>query len=628
MDNYSILFLPFKREVRVTGRTNLLTACLQAGIIVDNVCGGDGICGRCKMIIKQGEVDTELLPLLKREEVQLGYVLGCQTYPKSDLVVEIPRETFAIEKAIADKAAERFRAKEPGKRTFEKFPLRPLTSRVKLDVPRPSLEDTRADKERIKYVLKKQTSIEKMQTGLKIVRRIPEVLRQSNYRIVATVGMRRDIAEIMDIEPYEGRISNYIAVVDIGTTTVVLHLIDAVNGQTIDAEACFNSQSVYGRDVISRIIASEAGNKEHLQEAIVRDINNLISIVSERSKINVSDITALVCAGNTVMMHLFFGLDASGIRRKPFIAVATDLPPFRAAELGIKINARGLVYMIPCIGSWVGGDVTAGILAVNLYESDKIVMLVDIGTNGEIVVGCRDFIVATSASTGPALEGASVCCGMMAEPGAIEKVDLVNGELKIEVIGESIPRGICGSGIIDTIACLFKAGIIDRRGIMNRESERVAVLENGIPRYILYRKEEGSHTYEIYISEADINNIIVAKAAVFAAIRLILKRLDLDILEVDKIYVGGGFGSRINIENAITIGLLPDIMRHKIIYAGNTSIKGASIVALSQYAFEKAREISSKTTYFDLLGAEDYVEEFQRALFIPHTDVSLFPSVS
>jgi len=627
MPSYSIVFLPLNKKVKVEKGIGLLEAAGHAGIIINSVCGGDGICGRCKMIVKGGKVNSMTSPLLTREEIQHGVVLACAGYVESDIVVEIPAETLAGEKIIVDQDAQRFRALHSGI-TQRPFSKSPLVSKIFLKLDKPTLENNLADSQRIQRMIEKRAGISAMQTGLKILQQLPLVLRKNDFAVTPVVGRRRDVAELIDIEGGDTADRNYAAVVDVGTTTVVVHIIDVVKMTTIDAQACFNSQVIYGREVTSRIIAGEKKGAAILQEKIIAGINRLIATLALRNEISLRDITFVVCAGNTIMTHFLLGLPADNIRRNPYIAVNIEPSPFRAAETGIKINPRGLLFCIPGISSWVGGDITAGILATGLYERDETAMLIDVGTNGEIVLGNREWMIACSASTGPALEGGSAKCGMISEKGAIEKIYLEEGYLRYRTIGNGPPRGICGSGIIDLVAVLLVKDVIDRAGKFIPGSDPGLKRIDGRWRFVIAEKGKGREGREVYITQDDIDNVITAKAAVFAAAKIMFDRLNLKISDIKKLFLAGGFGSYIDRRNAIRIGLLPDIPISSIQYVGNTSIWGAKIAAFSYEAYNLMREIRRKTTYYDLMGSPDYVEQFKQAMFLPHTNIELFPSFS
>ena len=613
--------------MEVEAGTSLLEAADEAGIVINSVCGGDGICGRCKMIIREGEVSAGATALLSRNEIKRGMVLACQTSVNGDLIVEIPEETRAEEKVEVDEVAQRFRAIRPGI-TRRRFAKSPLVTKIFLDLDKPILDDHRADCQRVERTIREATGIPALQTGLSVLRRLPSVLRDSGFSITATVGRRREIGEVMDVEPGNTAGRNYMAVIDVGTSTVVAHLVDATRLQTIDAQACFNSQAVYGREVTARIMVAERKGVGSLQTALVKDINGLVSTLATRNDIQHKDITAAVCSGNTIMMHFLLGLPTRNIRREPYIGASVEPPPFRAAEVGIAINPRGLLFFVPGISSWVGGDLTAGVLATGLHERDEISMLIDVGTNGEIILGNKDWLMACSASTGPALEGASVECGMMAESGAIEKVYIEDGAIRFKVIGNAPPKGICGSGIIDLLAVLLEQGLIDRAGKFVEGSHPGLATVGHVARLVVVEPGEADAKDGVYITEEDIENVVTAKAAIFAAAKIMVDRLDLTTKDIKKVFLAGGFGSYIDRRSAIRIGLLPDIPISSIQYVGNTSIWGATIAALSSEAYFALGEIRRKTTYYDLMGSPDYVEQFRQAMFLPHTDIELFPSVS
>jgi uncharacterized 2Fe-2S/4Fe-4S cluster protein (DUF4445 family) len=372
------------------------------------------------------------------------------------------------------------------------------------------------------------------------------------------------------------------------------------------------------------MISAEKRGDEELQKLLIEDINRLIRSLANTNKINLKDITAVVCAGNTTMGHFLLGLPTYHIRRFPYVATAVEPPPLRAAEVGIQINPRGLLYSLPGISAWVGSDITAGILATRLFEKEETTLLLDIGTNGETVIGNKDWIVACSASAGPALEGASVECGMRAEQGAIESVSVEDGDIAFQTIGNTPPKGICGSGIIDLVSVLLQKNIIDRNGrFIEGSSDRIRVTGN-TRSYILVPEEQAQGKNPIYISESDIENIITAKAAIYAALKILMKRLDLDFADIDNFYIAGAFGNHIDVAHAISIGLIPNMPKEKISFVGNTSIRGAKLVALYEEASDKIYELRQTTTYYDLMGADDYVEEFKKALFLPHTDIEQF----
>ncbi len=623
MSKCRVVFFPPNEEVTVESGTSLLDAASTARISIKNLCGGDGICGRCKMIVKEGDVSGDVSPKLTREEIRKGFVLACMTYVQSDVTIEIPKETLAKEKVKADRDAERFRTFEQTVALKGSEPF-PLVKKVYVELDEPTLANNTADHERLMDILCRKIGVSKMQTGLKIIKILPDILRDNGFKITATVGLRKEIAEIMNVEGGNTEGANFIIAVDIGTTTIVAHLIDVNTLQTLDAQACYNSQSIYGREVTRRMITAEKKGDNELQKMLVQDINQLIENQANQNSVDLKDINAVVCAGNTAMGHFLLGLPVENIRRYPYVATSVDPPPLRAAEVGIEINPRGLLYSLPGISAWVGSDIIAGILATGLYEQDEVSLLVDIGTNGETVIGNREWIVSSSASAGPALEGASLSCGIQAEKGAIEKFFIEDGAIGYKTIDDYPPKGICGSGIIDLVSVLLQFEVIDRSGnFVEKESNTFEEID-GKRSYVLVPKDKTRTGKQIFVTESDIENIITAKAAIYAAMKILVKRLDMSFDDIDRFYIAGAFGNYIDIESAIAIGLIPNLSRDRIVNAGNTSIKGAKIAALYKDAFDKIEEIRRKTTYYDLMGANDYVDEFKKAMFIPHTDIDEF----
>jgi len=467
-----------------------------------------------------------------------------------------------------------------------------------------------------------------MQTGLKIIRALPRILREANWKVTATLGIRGRTTEVIQVEEGDTTDRNFAIAVDIGTSTVVAHLVNLNTSETMDAEATYNSQMVYGEEVTRRIIYAEHKGTDRLREVIVEDINNLISTLISRNNIRLYDIMAIICAGNTAMIHFLLGLDPSRLRKEPYIPVCTCPPPIRAAEVGVRINPRGLLYTLPSIASWVGADITAGILATGVYQMDKLCMLIDVGTNGEIVIGNKDWMVCCSASAGPAFEGSGVRDGMRAGEGAIERVEITEeGKIRYTTIGDAKPRGICGSGLIDIMAELFKAGFIDRSGRLQPGVNGRVRNRDGELEFLLVPASQTDRGDDIVITQPDIENLLRAKAAIFAGVNILTRSLNIEFSDIDRIYLAGGFGNYLDKENAIVLGLIPDIERKKIQFVGNTSILGAKMALLSKDALDVTYQIAKKITYYDLITHPGYMDEFMSAKFLPHTDIGKFPSV-
>ncbi|RKX92555.1 MAG: ferredoxin, partial [Spirochaetes bacterium] len=601
-EKLKVTFLPYKEIIEVEKGVTVFEAAARAGIYVNSICGGDGICGKCKVIIKEGEVVSHPTTLLKREEIKKGYVLACQTEVENDTVVEIPPESSAKEKILIDKDAQRFRALYAPMKGQVSFRYEPLVRKLFLDLPKPSLYDNVGDHVRLYRSIRRKIKAYSMQTGLKVIRMLPYIVRKADWKVTATMGRRGKTIEIIQVEEGDTTDHNYAVAVDIGTSTVVMHLLNLNTYETMDAEATYNSQRMYGDEVTRRIIYAEQNGVDKLREIIVGDINNLINILISRNNIRLNDILAVMCAGNTAMIHFLLELNPSYLRKEPYIPVCTYPPPIRAAEIGIKINPRGLLYSMPSIASWVGADITAGILATGLYRAEELTMLVDIGTNGEIVIGNKDWMVCCSASAGPAFEGSGVRSGMRAAEGAIEKVKILNdGKVKYTTIGNVRPLGICGSGLIDTVAELFKEGFIDRSGRLNLGADNRIREVDGEKEFVLVSAERTAVKKDIVVVQSDIENLLRAKAAIFAGMNVLVNTLNISFSDIKKIYLAGGFGNYLDKENAIILGLIPDVNRDLVEFVGNTSIIGAKMAMLSKGALDTAYTISKNITYYDLI---------------------------
>ncbi|MHC4455222.1 MAG: ASKHA domain-containing protein, partial [Planctomycetota bacterium] len=450
--------------------------------------------------------------------------------------------------------------------------------------------------------------------------------------VTVTLGHRGRTLEVVEVQPGDTSQRNYGIAIDIGTTTVVASLLEHESSKVIDSEAIYNTQMKFGEDYIQRIIfviQNEA--LDEMQRTIVSDVNNLISTLVKRNDVNLDDVTAIVCAGNTTMMHFLLGLDPENIRKEPYLPAANFIPPIRAAQVGIDINRRGLLYILPSVAAYVGADITSGAAAIRLDKEEMPSLFIDIGTNGEVVLGCKEWMVCCSASAGPAFEGSGVQHGMRAAKGAIEIINISKDyDVSYSTIGNIPPRGICGSGLLDCIAEMLRSGIIDRSGNFQKgiETDRLRKKEDEDEyEFVLVKKEETGIDSEIVITQADIANLVRSKGAIYAAVSVLIESMSLSINDVHCVYLAGGFGNYLNVRNAITIGMLPDMPTSRIKFVGNTSLTGAKMTLLSEEAFETVQKIASQMTYFDLMGNPKYMEEFMSANFLPHTNLEEFPSV-
>ena len=626
-----VLFQPGETSVKVPQGTTILAAAHKAGVFINSLCGGDGVCGRCRVTVLEGRAVGGSTEFFTHEEIRQGYILACEGRIETDLVVEIPPEARLAEPPeYVDEVpllADLSRLGRKGVR------FSPLVRKTCIQLPAPSLDDNVSDLQRLELALGKHIDSPGFQMGLKVTRRLPEVLHRGQWRITAVTGYRGPLTEIIDVEPGDTTQPNMCIAADIGTTTVVCHLVDLRDGQTLGQAAKYNSQARFGGDVIHRIIhaSQEAGSAAPLREAIVGDVNELIHDLVQRHRLGTQDVSFICAAGNTTMIHLLLGLPVENIRKAPYVGAAYRVPPFRAAEVGLQINPRGLLYCLPCVAGFVGADIVAGIYASGLSSREEVSMLIDIGTNGEIVVGNKDFLVCASASAGPSFEGAECRCGMRATRGAIDHIRLLDAEhvLSFSTISSAAPIGISGTGYVDMVAELLRVGVIDRTGRINAgvAGGRVAESEYGELTYTIVPAAQSGNDKGVIISQGDINNILRAKGAIYGAATVLLKSLSMTFSDISELMVAGAFGNFLNLENAVFIGLLPDVDPERLRFVGNASLAGAKLAALCHDSYEEIIRIADRTTYFELSTDPNFMEEFVSACFFPHTNIELFPRV-
>lgn len=641
-ETYTITFLhPEPSKIEVNKGRDLLSAAVAAGVHIYSSCGGDGVCGRCKVIVKKGNIKTEPSGRISMQERQKGYVLACQTTVHSDVEVKVPAESRLDLDKVSEEDLKLLRLKgiysqavdvDKGKGVLEEdlFTHSPLATKLYLELPPPSLTDTVSDLERLYREIRKSRDISILQTGLTNIKRLGRLFRESNWKVTVLLGKRNGTVEIVSVEPGDTSDRNYGIALDVGTTTVSGQLVNLNTKEILGTKATHNKQVSFGSDVITRIIcATEEGGLEKLHHAVVDNINAIIQELVKEHNINLSNINGVMCAGNTTMVHLLLRVDPAFIRREPYVSTANFVPVIRAQEAGIKVNPRGLLACVPGVSTYVGGDITAGILACGLNRADRLTMLIDVGTNGEIVLGNKEWMVSCAASAGPAFEGSGVKCGMRAANGAIQRVEISKtGKVKVVTIGKAKPRGICGSGYIDSLAELFRKGIVGRSGkfVENISSSRIKLTEQG-GEFVLVPKKDADTDHSIVITEADIENLKRAKGAIYAASAILLKKMNLSFKDIKKFYIAGGFGTYLDIDKAVTIGLLPDLDRKKFSFIGNSSLVGSREILLSYEAKKEAEEIAKKLTYIELSVEPTYMDEYVSALFFPHTDLSRFPTV-
>lgn len=618
---------------------NLLDVARKTNVAIDAPCSGNGSCGKCRIRLLSGTLDSPRTRHISEEEYAEGWRLSCCSKVESDIEVEVPdiASAYRSRMKVADLSSpEEIAIFQNAKKDVEAAGISLKNDLEIIDVTMdvPTLDDTMPDNERLMRALKKQTGATAVRLPYTVIRKLAEVLRESKFAVRCVVGKSgSDNFFVYDIFPQDENVVIGGVAIDIGTTTVTALLIDMVTGEILGKASSGNGQIRYGADVINRIIeAGKPGGRRKLQKAVIEEtINPMIGQMCRSAKFPKDRIYRMCVAGNTTMNHLFAGVDAEPVRMEPYIPTFFKTNSLYARDLGISVNPDAHIIIAPNIGSYVGGDITAGTLVSMIWNKPEFSLFIDLGTNGELVFGNSDFMMSCACSAGPAFEGGDISCGMRATDGAIEActIEKESMEPSFKVVGEAgqKPIGLCGSGIIDVISELFSAGIINPKGKFVREGERVRRDKYGMGSYVLAFAEDAGADKDVEITEVDIDNFIRAKGAIFSAIRTMLGSLDFDVSMIENVYVAGGIGSGINMKNAVNIGMFPDIPLEMFHYIGNSSLSGSYAMLLSKEAERKTYEVASNMTYLELSTVPGYMDEFVAACFIPHTDTSMFPSV-
>ena len=637
MDQYKVTFLPHNRTITVEKGETLIRAAMACGVHVNASCGGEGVCGKCRVLIEQGDVEGGESAKLSQVDMDKGYRLACQTLIQSDLRVRVPVES-EVDASVLNKIQGMRRTARIQQVDFEELKdqglFLPPVEKIYLELPEPDVQDHLPDVTRLVSFLKLKHDEHRLQVHLELIRKIPQVIREKGFKVTATLVrpvMETGKTEVVNVQAGDTTARNFALAVDIGTTTIYGQLIDLRSGEVLAEHGEFNGQISYGEDVITRIVyAEKPGGLEKLQQVAVATINKIIRRVIKRSRVALEDISSLTMAGNTTMTQLVLGIDPRYIRRAPYVPAATLYPPLNAAELGIEVAEHVTALMYPAISSYVGGDIVAGVMGAGLYRAEELTLYLDIGTNAEIVIGNKDWFACAACSAGPAFEGGGIEFGMRAAKGAIEdfSIDPVTLEPMNLTIGNVRPKGICGSGLITIVATLFEHGVIDNLGKFDRNLGTPRIRENnGVYEYVLAWEADTQIDRDVAINEIDIDNLIRAKGAIYSGCMTLLAEVGLSIGDVERIILAGGFGSYVDLEKSMVIGLLPETDPEKITFVGNGSLMGARMSSLTNRLRKDVVEVTRKMTNFELSETPSYMDNYVAALFLPHTDLVLFPQL-
>jgi uncharacterized 2Fe-2S/4Fe-4S cluster protein (DUF4445 family) len=634
MPPFQIKFMPEGRIIEADSGTSLLHAAAQAEIYIKSGCGSKGSCGACKVVVLSGEPLVNGTGNLTPEQISDGLRLACQTMIQGDMTVEVPLESRLKEHQVLMGDVQKGILQESDHDLLEKFGHQPLATKLRISLSAPTLTENTSDWARLSMEIRRvlKTGEKPVDIPLSVLKNLPEALRQANWDVSVTVTDIDSGITVTRVEPGNDN-PPYGLAVDIGTTTVVAYLVNLSTGEVVDQQGSYNKQAKFGDDVITRIVyaVENAQQLEEMRVAVVDTINELLDKILVRQSLTSNDFSAAVVAGNTTMTQLFLGVDPRYIRLEPYIPTMTNVPSIPARDVGLHMLPEALVHCYPSVASYVGGDIISGTLVTDLANGEDIILFIDIGTNGEIVLGNQDWLVSCACSAGPSFEGGGITFGMRAMPGAIERVliDPDTLDVALKVISKVLPVGICGSGLVDCLSKLLEAGIIDRVGNFQMghpaNSARLRATSDD-KEFVLAWADQAGGGKDVVITENDVKNTIRAKGAIYAGIRTLLNMVSVEMEMISRIVIAGGFGNYLNIQDSVQIGLLPDLDEELYEFIGNASIKGARLALLSKDAWREAKELGQKMTYVELSVGPTFMDEYVSALFLPHTDFSLFPS--
>ncbi len=638
-----------EREIEVASGENLLKAAMAAGVYLQASCGGEGVCGKCKVLIEKGEVEGPQGPKISPEEFRQGFRQACQTRILSDLEVRIPTEA-QLDKRVLARTRERVSAgRKVSHQELESLVLgwcfNPALRKNYVEMEPPTTQDNRSDLSRLLQTMKKAQGLESISVDARLLKSLPFVLREANWKVTATLvetrvesqlgdyqrrGSRRP--KLINLEAGDTAKEHYSIVMDIGTTSVWGQLLDLNHRVTLAESSDYNGQIQFGDDVISRIVFSQKPEGlARLQESVVKTMNGVIRELIGQSGVNLSRVSHMTAAGNTTMTHLLLGLNPKYIRESPYTPVASFVPPVRAVELGLEVGEHVHLYTFPQVASYVGGDIVSGVLGSGIYQRKPLTLYIDIGTNGEIVIGNSEWMVTAACSAGPAFEGGGIKHGMRATVGAIEdfRINPQTFEPMLLTIGMVKPRGICGSGLINMVAEFLEAGVITPNGKFNTDlpTQRIRQGPDG-REYVLAFGQDSATGSDIVLTEVDIDNLLRAKAAMYAGYVTLLQSVGLSIDKLEQVVIAGAFGSFIDVERAITIGILPELPLDRFLFIGNGSLLGARLISFCNEMLDDAERIARMMTNVELSENPSFMDNYIAALFLPHTNGKEFPGVS
>ena len=635
MSKHTVRFLPHDLAIKVEDGETVIRAALEAGVHINASCGGEGVCGKCRIMVEDGVVAGGISEQLSEADQEKGFRLACRALVKGDLVLRIPVES-TIDSSVLKKQAAPRRTAHIREVDFEELKEKGLfvapVEKIYLELPPPTAQDNLPDITRLISYLQLQHDEHRLEVNLAVIRKISQVIREADFKVTATlVRPVRDVGKtrIINVQAGDTTRQSFAIAMDIGTTTIYGQVIDLISGAVLAEHGEFNGQISYGEDVISRIVyAEKPGGLARINEVVIKTINKILGRIIKKSGVDTENIATITLAGNTTMTQLLLAVDPRSIRRAPYVPAATLYPPIKASDLGMDLGEHVAALLYPAVSSYVGGDIVAGVMGSGIYRSKTLTLYLDVGTNAEIVIGNEDWLACAACSAGPALEGGGLKFGMRAAKGAIEdfSIDPASLDPMIITIGNIRPKGICGSGLITMVAVMFEIGMINNLGKFDRDLNTPRIREdNGVYEYVLAWHDETQIDRDITLSEIDIENLIRAKGAIYSGCMTLLNEVGMSISDIEHIILAGGFGSYIDLEKAMIIGLLPELDAEKVTFIGNGSLMGARMSSLTNRIRKDVVEVTKKMTNFELSDTHSYMDNYVAALFLPHTDLNQFP---
>jgi uncharacterized 2Fe-2S/4Fe-4S cluster protein (DUF4445 family) len=589
-------FLPDGTEVRVPSGTAIFDAASWNGVAIDSTCGGHGTCRKCKVQVLKGDVPVSSVDprAFSVEELRDGWRLACRAPAREDLAVHVPPLQTRPKAALVG----------VGRHVI----LRPAVQKRFVELDEPTMEDQRSDVQRL------LDAIDDLEphVPLEVVRKLGGVLRSSGFAVTAVIVDE----EMIEVEPGDTSGRRFAAAFDIGTTTVVVTLLDLEAGQPVAVRSMLNKQQPFGGDVISRISATmlDPAALGELRSRVQATLAEIAAEACEEAGVAQEEVYEISVCGNVTMTQLALGIDPEPLSMAPFVVAAHELPPVRASEFGPRVHERAPAFVFPSVGAYVGGDIVAGLLATGLTRDRRLRLFIDVGTNSEIALGSNERVVCTAAPAGPAFEAAQIRCGMRAAEGAIEGVKIDYGSVELQVIGDVEPIGICGSGLVDCVAELVKAGVLDHSGRFLPED---AVHELGERLTKIGEERVFMLAGDIYLSQRDVRELQFAKASIATGWNILFGELGIDPGDIQQVLLGGSFGAYLSPASAVRIGLVPPLALPRIVSAGNVAGEGAKMGALSHRERAEARSIVREIEYVELSGRADFNDMFVDQLAFP-----------